>query len=106
MRSQITSAAAAIGVLLLNGVDARKRLVNDSQRVVGNPVVEDCDNICFFKDQEEKNYWCFDFSTPHVQAGWAWEQTNNTDDDATPLRHLRLDITGYLKFYFKVVSKF
>ena len=72
MRSQITSAAAAIAILSLNGptVDARKPLINESDRVVGTPIVEDCDNICLFKDVSEKNYWCFDFSTPNIKAGW------------------------------------
>ncbi len=107
MRTQITSAATALGLMLLNGgVHARKELVNNSERMVGNPVVENCDNICIFKDTEEKNFWCFDFSTPHIKAGWQWDQTNNTDDDATPLRHVRLDITGYIQLYFKVVSRF
>ena len=91
---------------MLGGVDARKNLVNNAERVVGTPVVEDCDKICLFKDVDEKNYWCFDFSTPHIKLGWQWDQTNNTDDDATPLRHMRLDITTYLQLYFKVVSDF
>ena len=73
MRNQITSAAAAIGVLMLGGVDARKNLVNNAERVVGTPVVEDCDKICLFKDVDEKNYWCFDFSTPHIKLGWQWD---------------------------------
>ena len=105
MRSQITSAAAAIA-LMMSGVDTRKHMVNNSERQVGTPNVRDCENLCLFKDADEQNYWCFDFSTPHIKAGWQWDQTNSTDDDATPLKHLRLDITGYVEFYFKVVSKF
>ena len=105
MRTQITSAAVAIA-LLTNGVDARKEMVNAANRQVGTPNVRDCDNVCLFKDIEERNYWCFDFSTPHVKAGWQWSLTNNTEDDSTPFKHLRVDLIGYFEFYFEVVSKF
>ena len=105
MRTQITSAAVAIA-LLSNGVDARKEMVNQAGRQVGTPNVRDCDALCIFEDIDEKNYWCLDFSTPHIKAGWEWKLTNNTEEDSTPFKHLRVSLIGYFEFQFEVVSNF
>lgn len=88
-------------------VEARKQLVSkgNEDRIVQSPLVADCENICLFKDQEQKNYWCFDFSTPNLKMGWEWKQTNNTEDDATPIKYFRQDIAGYAQLYFKVKSE-
>ena len=104
MRTQITSVAAAVALLFAEGIDARKLLVNNSERKVGDPIVGDCDNVCLFKDVDELNFWCFDFSTPNAKAGWQWDQDNNTESDSTPIKHLRMDLIGYLQLYFKFVS--
>lgn len=104
MRNQITSVAAGVA-LLMGAVDARKQLVaNGSTRRLQKPVVEECDNVCIFKDNEQKNYWCFDFAEPNLKMGWEWKQVNNTDEDATPLKYFRQDVAAYAQAYFKVTS--
>lgn len=88
-------------------VDARKQLIaNGSDRKLMKPVVEECDNLCIFKDAEQRNFWCFDFSEPNLKMGWEWKQVNNTDEDATPIKYFRQDIAAYAQVYFKVVSDF
>lgn len=86
-------------------VDARKNLVaNGSERVLQSPVVQDCENLCLFKDKEEKNYWCFEFETPFLKMGWEWKQTNNTDDDSNP-KYFRQDLNAYVEYKLKMKSK-
>ena len=112
MRSQITSVAAA--VLLLSNpelVDARKQLVGaDEQRLATykSPLVstDTCEDFCVFgkDDGETKVFWCFAFTEPIVTIGWEYNQDANTNEESTPLKHLRFDLLFYLTTQFQITS--
>jgi hypothetical protein len=60
-------------------VQARRRLGDAKGKQVAMPVVRDCEAACVFGsqevtgDREVNDYWCFEFTTPHVEIGWEFE---------------------------------
>lgn len=77
---RITSVAIAIAALIHPElVDARKRLIGaDGERLhsrTGPTVTTDtCEDRCLFgKDNEDKEYWCFQFKEPVLKLGWEYK---------------------------------
>lgn len=51
---------------------ARKHLARDNETRIKRPEVELCEPICIFEDVI--NSWCLEFTDPHLQVGWEYEQ--------------------------------
>ena len=77
---RIASVATAIALLTYPELaDARKRLIgadgNRLQSRTGPTVTTDtCEDQCLFgKDNEDKEYWCFQFKEPIIKLGWEYK---------------------------------
>lgn len=90
--------ALAAGAFLLMGAHGRKRLVNGQNQKVKAPRVMDCEPVCVF--DEEVDSWCFEFTTPHFQAGWEWAQTFSETDDDPALKYFQIEWIPYLQAGF------
>ena len=87
--------------------EARRRLGDDVGRtIVQMPVVRDCEAACVFGsqevtgDREVNDYWCFEFTTPHIEIGWEFEQQYTTTSTAPILRYHQFQWLIYGQGYF------
>ena len=101
--------AIAVG-LISAAVESRKQLVKPSGKRINNPKVEatskNCDPACLFEDDDKKNYWCLDFTDPHVKMGWEWLQDFAETDDSPAREYLEVDLRFYVETSFNSKSTF
>lgn len=94
---------------LLFGVGtARKRLSDNRGVQVNRPQVRDCEPACVFGqmeavgDQAINDFWCFEFTDPHLQYGWEWEQNFSRTTVEPLVDYWQLTLQPYAQMYMYV----
>ena len=108
-------AGLAITALLSGGVEARKRLVGKDNNPITTPNVRatvEIEPTCIFgqyeksEEQETHDYWCLDFTEPHIQVGWKFEQKYSATTTAPVVNYYMFQFQPYIQGYFYMKSLF
>ena len=76
------------------------------------PNVRDCQPACIFGekevtgDKETNDYWCLEFTTPHIELGWEFEQKFTTTSTAPIVKYHQFQVVLYGQGYFYMKSLF
>lgn len=103
--------ACLIVVVAFAGVDARKRIIEQETGLrVSAPNVRDCKPACLFGtsekigDTEVNDHWCFEFTAPHGQVGYKFEQKFSKTSTIPLLDYYKFSWQPYARGYFYMKS--